>query len=105
MPTKQLLGRLLSLQQCEGSAALSDRTPGETEASEGILFKNTVEWQKAYADINAVLATREHVPSPVERAATRQQRAEKKSNKRAGGDGGITRLRRAGHPRPAAPHH
>ena len=41
MPTKQLLGRLNSLQGCEESAALSDRTPQEVAASEGILYKCT----------------------------------------------------------------
>ncbi len=105
MPTKQLLGRLHSLQQCEESAALSDRTPAEIAVSEGILFKNTAEWQRAYADLKAVFATREHVPAAVERANARQQKVKKKSNKRAGGDGGTALLRPAGRPRPAAPHH
>ena len=105
MPTKQLLGRLRSLQQCEESAALSDRAPDEVAASEGILFKNTTTWQSAYADLKAVLATREHVPSAADRTAARQQRAEKKSNHRAGGDGRMARLRRAGPQRSAAPHH
>jgi len=105
MPTKQLLGRLHSLQQCEESAACSDRTPEKIAVSEGILFKNTAEWQRAYADLKAVLATREHVLSAAERANARQQRAKKMSNKRAGGDGGTALLRPAGRPRPAAPHH
>jgi len=105
MPTKQLLGRLHSLQQCEESAALSDRTPEEIAISEGILFKNTAEWHRAYADLKVVLATRQHVPSAAERANARQQRVKKKSNKRAGGDGGTALPRRAGRPRPAAPHH
>lgn len=81
MPTKQLLGRLHSLQRCEESAALSDRTPEEVAASEGILFKGTAEWQRAYADLKAVLATREHVASAAQRAQARQQRATRKSNK------------------------
>jgi len=105
MPTKQLLGRLLSLQQCEESAILSDRTPGEGAPREGIVFKNTADWRKAYADLKEVLATREHVPSAAERAKARQQRATRKSNKRAGGDGGTALLRHAGRPKPAAPHH
>ena len=83
MPTKQLLGRLHSLQRCEESAALSDRTPEEVAASEGILFKGTTEWQRAYDDLKTVLATREHVPSAAERAQARQQRATRKSNKNA----------------------
>lgn len=105
MPTKQLLGRLRSLQQCEGSAALSDRTREEVAASKGILFKNTADWQRAYADLKTVLATREHVPSGADRVAARQQRREKKSNKRAGGDGGTAHLRLAERRWPAAPHH
>ena len=104
-PTKQLLGRLLSLQQCEESAVLSDQTLGEAAAGEGIVFKNTAEWRKAYAALKEVLAAREHVPSAAERAKARQQRATRKSNKRAGGDGGTALLRHAGRPQPAAPHH
>jgi hypothetical protein len=104
-PTKQLLGRLQSLQQCVESAAFSDRTPEEVAASKGILFKNTAEWQSAYADLKGVLAAREHVPSATERTKARQQRATRKSNKRVGGDGRTTLLRRAKRPRPAAPHH
>jgi hypothetical protein len=83
MPTKQLLGRLLSLQQCEESAALSDRTPGEDEATGGILFKNTAEWQKAYADVKAMLATRKHVPSAAERAKRRQARGQVRSDRKS----------------------
>jgi hypothetical protein len=83
MPTKQLLGRLLSLQQCEGAAALSDRSPGEAPTSEGILFKETAEWQKAYADIKAVLATREHLPSAAERTKRRQERAQAGSDRKS----------------------
>ncbi len=105
VPTKQLLGRLRSLQQCEESAAFSDRTAQKVAATEGILFKDTAEWQRAYADLKAVLAAREHVLSAAERATARQQRTEKKSNKRAGRQGGTGRLRRAGRQWPAAPHH
>lgn len=81
MPTKQLLGRLLSLQQCEESAALADRTPAG--AAEGIVFKNTVEWQKAYADLEVFLATREHVPSAVERAECRHERGQVSSERKS----------------------
>ena len=89
MPTKQLLGRLHALQRCEESAALSDQT-NDGAPTAGIIFKNTAEWLKAYADLKAVLATREHVPSAAQRAETRKQRVRKKSNKHAQGDGGIT---------------
>jgi len=73
MPTKQLLGRLRSLQRCEESAAISDRTE-EVAASDGILFKDSAEWQRAYGDLSAVLAMREHIPSAAERAQTRRER-------------------------------
>ena len=104
MPTKQLLGRLHSLQRCEESASLSDRTL-EVAATEGIVFKKTAEWQSAFTDLKTVLATREHVPSAAERADAREQRVKEKSNKRAGGNGGIATQFHAGHARPAAPHH
>ncbi len=105
MPTKQLLGRLRSLQRCEESAALSDRTPEEIAVSENILFKGTAEWQRAYADLKAVLTTREHVRSAAERAQARQQRATKKSNKRGPGKGGTPSLLHVGTPRPARVDH
>jgi hypothetical protein len=81
MATKQLLGRLHSLQRCEEAAVLSDRTREEISVSEGILFKDSAEWQRAYADLKAVLATREHIPTAAERATARQERAKRKSNK------------------------
>ena len=105
MPTKQLLVRLRSLQCCEESAAVSDSAPGDGAAGQGILFKNTPEWRRAHAELKALLATREHVPSAAERAAARHRRAVKKSNKRAGADGGTALLQRAPRQRPAAPHH
>lgn len=104
LPTKQLLGRLRSLQQCEESEARSDRTPEEVAVSKGIVFKNTAEWQQAYADLKAVLATREHIPTAAERATTRQQRTVKSSNKRGKGGGGVVLPRRAGWHWPATPH-
>ena len=81
MPTKQLLGRLHSLQRCEEAAAFSDLSREEITASEGILFKDSAEWQRAYADLKAVLATREHIPTAAERATARQDGAKRKSNK------------------------
>ena len=105
MPTKLLLGRLRSLHQCEASAALSDRKPEEIAASVGVVFKDTAEWQTAYTDLKAVLATREHVASAAERALARNQRTMRKSNKRGGGDCGAAPLSCAGRRRPAAPHH
>ena len=81
MATKQLLGRLHSLQRCEEAAAFSHLSREEITASEGILFKDSAEWQRAYADLKAVLATREHIPTAAERATARQDRAKRKSNK------------------------
>ncbi len=81
MPTKQLLGRLRSLQRCEDAATVSDRNPEEVATSEGILFKDRVEWQRAYAELKAVLATREHVSRADACTKSRQKRANRKSNK------------------------
>jgi hypothetical protein len=100
MPTKQLLGRLRSLHQCEESAALSDRVPEEVATGDGIFFKDSAEWQRAYTELKGILRTREHTPSGAESAQAR-----KLSNKRAGGGGGTARLQRAPHQQPAAPHH
>ena len=82
MPTKQLLGRLHSLQRCEEATVFSDLTAEEIAASRGNLFKQSAEWQKAYADLKAVLVTRKHVPTPAERTEARLERAKGKSNKR-----------------------
>ncbi len=105
MPTKQLLGRPLSLQQCEESAALSERTSGEAAASESFLFKSAAEWQKAYADVKAELATRERLPSGAERAKARQQRATRVQQacwRRRRDSASVPCAERA---RPAATHH
>jgi len=74
MPTKQLLGRLRALHECEESASLSDRSPAEIVADPGILFKDTAQWKEAHSQLKAVLAKREHVPSATERAKKRDAR-------------------------------
>lgn len=61
LPTRQLLGRLQALQRCEESRLLSDHGAGEVLPEEQIFFKDTVVWKAAYAEVKAVLATREHV--------------------------------------------
>ncbi len=75
MPTKQLMGRLRALHQCEQSAALSDLTADEI----------------AYGDLKAVLAAREHVPSGAQRAKIRLERGRvrpgRKSNQQGGANG------------------
>ena len=62
MPTKQLLGRLKRLQHCEDSATASDISEREIAVVEGILFKDTEKWQRAYEELKTVLAAREHIP-------------------------------------------
>lgn len=58
--TKQLLGRLKQLHQCEESLALSDR--GVADDSGRIEFKQSPEWIAAFRDMKQVLSRREHVP-------------------------------------------
>jgi hypothetical protein len=75
LSTKQLLARLARLRFCEESADLSDLTTQEISVARGILFKRTPEWRTAYADLKAVLSTREHVsrvspPKPPSRRAS-----------------------------------
>jgi hypothetical protein len=61
LPTRQLLGRLQALQRCEESRLLSDCGADEVLLEEQIFFKDTSAWKAAYAEVKAVLATREHV--------------------------------------------
>lgn len=82
MPTKQLLGRLRALHRCEESSALSDLSAGEI-ASKGILFKNSVEWQVAYDQLKAIIATREHVPSAAERTKKRKERGQLRRDRKS----------------------
>lgn len=81
MPTKQLLGRLRALQRCEESESLSDHEPGEPLPT-GILFKRTPEWRQAQDEVKQVLATREHVPSALERADRRAHQSLKRDTRR-----------------------
>jgi hypothetical protein len=91
MPTKQLLGRLRALHECEQSAGVSDLTAEEIAACDGILFKDSPEWRDAYDHLKAILATREHVPSGAERAKIRGERgrlrAGRKSNQQGRANG------------------
>jgi hypothetical protein len=61
LPTKALLGRLKRLHQCEESFESSDCDESEV-ASNTIQFKNTLQWQCAYKELNEVLSEREHLP-------------------------------------------
>lgn len=73
-PTRRLLGRLRRLQQCVDAPGLSDLTPNELPSVEGIAWKDSPQWQRAYRELKQLLAGREHVPGGVERAAARVDR-------------------------------
>jgi hypothetical protein len=60
LSTKQLLGRLRQLHQCEESLALSDRDVADDSGR--IEFKQSPEWISAFRDVKQVLSRREHVP-------------------------------------------
>jgi hypothetical protein len=60
LSTKQLLGRLKQLHQCEESLALSDRDVADDSGR--IEFKQSREWISAFHDVKQVLSRREHVP-------------------------------------------
>jgi hypothetical protein len=61
LSTKQLLGRLQRLRQCEESLELSDRDA--IDSSGCIEFKQSQEWIVAVRDIKQILSHREHIPS------------------------------------------
>jgi len=77
LPTKQLLGRLRRLRECEESRKSSYHTDEEIAAAPGIVFKDDPRWEVAVNELKRVLATREHVPRPAENARERQLRASK----------------------------
>ena len=60
LSTKQLLGRLRRLHECEESLALSDRAVADDSGC--IEFKQSPEWISAFRDVKQVLFRREHVP-------------------------------------------
>jgi hypothetical protein len=73
--TRELLGRLNKLRKCIDS--LTDTEYDEEDATlvEGIVFKDSPEWKRAYADVRLVLTTREHVPRGPEKTRARKGRA------------------------------
>jgi hypothetical protein len=75
MPTKALLARLARLRFCEQSLDASDMTPEEAQTANGILFKDSIEWKRAFDELKLVLAEREHVPRPHEKRAARARRS------------------------------
>jgi hypothetical protein len=60
LSTKQLLGRLQRLHQCEESLELSDRDAIDNSGC--IEFKQSPEWLVAFNDVKQILARREHIP-------------------------------------------
>jgi len=75
MHTGSLMKRRAALLACEESFTVADRDVLPDTENGRIEFKNTPQWQQAYADIKSVLATREHIPNKQERKAIRQARA------------------------------
>jgi hypothetical protein len=62
LPTGALLARLKRLRWCEDSRDWSDLSDEKVaSASHLILFKTDPAWRSAYAELKAVLATREHL--------------------------------------------
>jgi hypothetical protein len=75
--TRRLLGRLQLLRKCEPNLEGSDLQYEEEfrevrEAMKSmVIFRETEAWADAYADLKAILATREHVPNSVEKKQER----------------------------------
>ena len=74
MHTGTLMNRRKALLKCEETSAHSDQTRS-TPSNDTIEFKDTPQWQTAYADVKTVLATRENMPNKAERKAMRQAKA------------------------------
>lgn len=79
MATHRLLARLDSLRACTECPEHSDYSPAAVQEVDGILFKDSDDWRRAYKDVKEVLATREHVPRGSK--AKRQSEAREKSKK------------------------
>lgn len=76
--TGTLMKRRDELLKCDESLEMSDSQPTEQIPPGLIQYKNTKEWQEAYADIKEILSTREHVPNKKERKILRQQKAKQR---------------------------
>ena len=62
LPTKALIARLTRLRWCEDGPHQSDLSAQEIASEPDlILLKSDPEWQRAYADLKEVLASREHI--------------------------------------------
>jgi len=66
-PTRRCLARLKKLRWCyEAVNDANDYTAAELEAvKDKLLFKSDPRWQKAYADVKTVLASREHIDAKI----------------------------------------
>lgn len=95
MTTRQLLGRLSRLRECEESLAASDLggqpLPSEHDPVSSIYFKDDPRWRQQYADVKLILAGREHVVRPEER---RQEAVRRKKEQRPRKDPNRTRAKR-----------
>ena len=60
LSTKQLLGRLQHMRQCEESLEFSDRD--SIDNSGCIEFKQSQEWLVAFNNVKQILSRREHIP-------------------------------------------
>ena len=61
LSTRQLLGRLRRLRECEESLAHSDKEVAVADNSGCIEFKESPEWISAFHDVKQVLSRRQHV--------------------------------------------
>lgn len=62
LPTGALLARLKRLRWCEDTSDWSDLSKEEIASVDGqILFKSDPRWHQAYADLKAILQSREHL--------------------------------------------
>ncbi|KZK87126.1 hypothetical protein PsAD13_00394 [Pseudovibrio sp. Ad13] len=70
------LKALRSLHECEEQADWTNEEKLAVRSSGLIAFKSEENWKLAFADVKAVLATREHIPRGGKQA--RQERAQQK---------------------------
>lgn len=94
MHTGSLMSRRKALLKCEESSPAGRVSHGAQ--AEFIEYKDTPAWQRAYRELKAVLATREHVPNKQERKAMRQARAQNTKGKNTKGKSGKDKPRGRG---------
>jgi hypothetical protein len=57
------------------ATGFADMTPEEAQTANGILFKDSIEWKRAFDELKLVLAEREHVQRPREKRVARARRS------------------------------